>query len=131
MRSNFYFLLALRILIHPYVNRTDFHDMKLKLLASAGPALLVILPALSGCALTNHQIVNAQAQDCTPVQIDTKPISAAILSELAISSNTSAAINHVGPQLVAGDWIAWQCAIAANYWDLPTKNAPAFAEAVE
>jgi len=24
-----------------------------------------------------------------------------------------------GPELVAGDWLAWQCAQAGNYWDMP------------
>lgn len=37
-----------------------------------------------------------------------------------------------GPQLVAGDWLAWQCAIAGGYLNSSehqTKSAPAFAEA--
>ncbi len=37
----------------------------------------------------------------------------------------------VGPQLVAGDWLAWQCALSGSYWDMPTQSMPVFAEASE
>ena len=40
--------------------------------------------------------------------------------------------NRVGPSLIAGDWLAHQCALAGGYWDMPHReNAPAFAEASE
>ncbi len=42
------------------------------------------------------------------------------------------ATQRTGPTLVAGDWLAIQCAIAGGYWDMPTtNNAPVFAEALE
>jgi hypothetical protein len=36
------------------------------------------------------------------------------------------------PALVAGDWLAFECALAGGYWDVPKNNdAPVFAEAPE
>lgn len=33
-----------------------------------------------------------------------------------------------GPSLVAGDWLAFQCAMAGGYWDTPRdENTPTFA----
>ena len=40
-------------------------------------------------------------------------------------------IQSTSPQLIAGDWLAWQCAIVGGYWDMPQINAPAYAEAFE
>ena len=55
-----------------------------------------------------------------------------VLSELAIDSDfEDSAFTMTGPQLVAGDWIAWQCALAGSYWDMSQTNAPAYAEAHE
>jgi len=55
-----------------------------------------------------------------------------VLSELTIDSNfEDIASTSTGPQLVAGDWIAWQCALAGSYWDMSQTNAPAYAEAHE
>lgn len=36
------------------------------------------------------------------------------------------------PQLVAGDWLAFECAIVGGYWDLShDKSTPAYAEVPE
>lgn len=36
------------------------------------------------------------------------------------------------PQLVAGDWLAIECAVAGGYWDVTQdKSTPAYAEVLE
>jgi len=47
--------------------------------------------------------------------------------ESALAPSTSYKL----PELVAGDWLAWQCALVGGYWDMHSKQAPAFAEAFE
>ncbi len=60
-----------------------------------------------------------------------------MLNELGIGfvdareESTGASLSYELPQLVAGDWLAWQCAVVGGYWDMPNENAPAFAEAFE
>jgi len=39
---------------------------------------------------------------------------------------------NAGPSLIAGDWLAVQCAIAGGYWDMPVyTDTPAYAEVPE
>ncbi len=60
-----------------------------------------------------------------------------MLNELGIgyvddrNDTDGSSLSYELPQLVAGDWLAWQCAIVGGYWDMPNENAPAFAEALE
>lgn len=91
--------------------------------------LILTVPFLSACNGMNQQ--TAQFETTSGFAPSPKTADSAILSELAIIPDPLVMMNTPGPQLVAGDWIAWQCAIAANYWDIPTKNAPAYAEASE
>jgi len=93
---------------------------------------------LQGC--TSHQPI-AQIQE-TQVQLNPSHIPAetqdqilAELFELLLiklePSTQTIQVQSTPPQLVAGDWLAWQCAIVGSYWDLPQTNAPTFAEALE
>lgn len=40
---------------------------------------------------------------------------------------TSQPTQLAGPQLVAGDWLAWQCALVSNYWDMQMEDNARFA----
>jgi hypothetical protein len=59
-----------------------------------------------------------------------------VLSELEImfaehASKTPLQRNDM-PQLIAGDWLAFECALAGGYWDLgEEKGTPVFAEVPE
>lgn len=92
----------------------------------ARPLILLLIPVLTGC--NQHMLVS---QSDTLSTNDHQPISSAILSELTIEYAQFNTTGSIGPQLVAGDWLAWQCAFAGSYWDLPAKKAPTFAEAIE
>ncbi len=102
-------------------------------------APITALPMLMiGCAHQSQQVLNPNELGHTSPSLiaDVNPSaqSAQVLSELSMSSliwqNTNPTPS-ITPQLVAGDWLAWQCAIAGSYWDMPFKNAPAYAEAFD
>ena len=103
--------------------------MNLIHIAATRSLLVLAVPFLTACNGTNHQSAHLETSlSHSPIQ---SAENSAVLSELAIYPDVFQVTSTDGPQLVAGDWIAWQCAIAANYWDMPTKTAPAYAEAVE
>lgn len=56
-----------------------------------------------------------------------------VVFELLITAPpTTDEVQATGPSLIAGDWLAIQCALAGGYWDLHNqKDAPVFAEAPE
>lgn len=56
-----------------------------------------------------------------------------VVFELLITAPpTTDEVRTTGPSLIAGDWLAIQCALAGDYWDVPNeKGAPVFAEAPE
>lgn len=99
---------------------------------------------VGGCA--HHQV--ADTQSALPAdkqsQVNTNDSvtledSMDILSELFQSLDTPITMGilpnksdqlveqPVGPQLVAGDWLAWQCAIAGNYWEMENGDNARFA----
>ena len=90
-------------------------------------SLLITPVFLTGCAMNGTQ---QRAQ--TPSQT-TSPVAMSImLEELAIAPSPQISTSQaIGPQLIAGDWLAWQCALSGSYWDMPTEYAPVFAEAHE
>ncbi|MBL4698911.1 MAG: hypothetical protein JKX70_08760 [Phycisphaerales bacterium] len=69
------------------------------------------------------------------IQIETQDQTLAELFELLdpkfVPALQPVRFQSTAPQLIAGDWLAWQCAIVGNYWDLPLKNSHANAEAFE
>jgi len=101
----------------------------------------------TGCAHNHSLQVNAQT--ARPIQTsathEIRPSSKSNLSQSQILSElmiifldahvleTTQPIKNpsTGPQLIAGDWLAWQCAAAGNYWDQQIKNAPANTEAFD
>ncbi len=63
-----------------------------------------------------------------------------VLAELHLHATRTLEIEHSVqtdrvpsmPQLVAGDWLSFECAIAGGYWDLGyEKGTPVFAEVPE
>jgi len=70
-----------------------------------------------------HTLVSESPTNTLAAQSD--PI-IEVLSELAIINTASTPQQPLGPNLVAGDSLAWQCADAGDYWNLPSKNAPTF-----
>lgn len=109
----------------------------------AGYALSVI--ALSGCV--GHQTVDVAmdtGQELHDVSerslIAGSEISGMweiVLAELHLQALNEERIEREPdlvsmPQLVAGDWLAFECAIAGGYWDLGyEKGTPVFAEVPE
>ena len=84
--------------------------------------LLLAFPCLVMCNCTaQHTLVSESPTNALAAQSD--PI-IEVLSELAIISIASTPQQPLGPNLVAGDSLAWQCADAGDYWNLPLKNAP-------
>jgi hypothetical protein len=109
----------------------------------AGCALSVI--ALSGCV--GHQTVDV-AMDTGQELLDVSERSLIagsemsgmweiVLAELHLQALNKERIEREPdlvsmPQLVAGDWLAFECAIAGGYWDLGyEKGTPVFAEVPE
>ena len=94
-----------------------------KLVAALLPALL-----LTGC--TRHHLVTEQSESTrvVPIVVCTMdaPFDISNLIKVATQSQAiSTTINTnqaVGPQLIAGDFLAWQCAIAGNYFEHNALN---------
>lgn len=87
-------------------------------------ALLCLLATpcilISGCT---HQ--NAIALDTHGEGLVSQSVEADLLTELDVLTVASAATplpDLFGPQLIAGDWLAWQCAFAGSYWDMPLQD---------
>lgn len=101
--------------------------------------------ALSGC--TGHQTIDVaidagQELDEVfeqPLVSDTEMVGMweIVLAELHLQALNTQEIEREPdlvsmPQLVAGDWLAFECAIAGGYWDLGyEKGTPVFAEVPE
>ncbi len=97
--------------------------------------VIAAIPMLmTGCTHQSQLVLEpttAPLEITAPIQSNT---SSQILFELSVSSQAWHATNQatpIGPQLAVGDWLAWQCALAGRYWDMPLKNAPAYAEALD
>jgi hypothetical protein len=106
-------------------------------------ALAVPLFTMPGCTQPHTPATHAGGETLhhQPIRVaNAAPINSSsiwqgILSELfAVYEQTDpiAAEQPAMPQLVAGDWLAFQCATAGGYWDLPAQSdAPVFAGAPE
>ena len=110
---------------------------------------LVAAASLGGCAQHQILIENPSLNVGEPTAVvamndtvsDTEALSiwGEILEELIIQQHQlDTQTNTSGmPQLVAGDWLAFECAMAGGYWErfdteIDQKNdAPVFAEASE
>ena len=98
------------------------------------PAMLI---ALSGCASYQH-IPETAAHTTTPTQSlvastsETDELSELWLAwwpQTSIHQMQKSTDSHAGPSLVAGDWLAWQCAHAGGYFETqPDTFASAFIE---
>tara|TARA_R110002072_G_scaffold42064_21_gene118940 strand:+ start:226831 stop:227166 length:336 start_codon:yes stop_codon:yes gene_type:complete len=102
---------------------------------------------LGGCAhqhalvADEHPLLASPSSSINPeidVENESDTIAASMmLNELGIgfvdvrNESVDSSVPYELPQLVAGDWLAWQCAVVGGYWDMPNENAPAFAEAFE
>ncbi len=81
---------------------------------------------MSSCS-TQHLVVESSGATILNTTIDDEGLD--VLSELSLHEFESVSVQSsspLGPQLIAGDWLAWQCADAGDYWNLPAKNAPTF-----
>ncbi|MDF1810465.1 MAG: hypothetical protein P1U42_12300 [Phycisphaerales bacterium] len=105
-------------------------------------SLLILSPiALVGCS-ANQSVLSegisclsetdslqiAEARSPVVVQPESRLIetnSVQIFDELLIiaysefSKSNDQYIKAPGPELVAGDWLAWECAMVVEYWDMP------------
>ncbi|MFG0312923.1 MAG: hypothetical protein ACF8LL_01870 [Phycisphaerales bacterium] len=109
----------------------------------AAMALTASLFSLVGCTQPHTPATHAGGEPLhhQPILVATsEPIENStnwhgILSELFAAYEQTAPIaaeQPSMPQLVAGDWLAFQCATAGGYWDLPAQSdAPVFAGAPE
>lgn len=108
----------------------------------AAMALTASLFSLVGCAQPHTPATHAGGESLhQPMLVATaEPINgstswSSILSELFAAceqAEPSPADQPTMPQLVAGDWLAFQCATAGGYWDMPAQSdAPVFAGAPE
>lgn len=74
---------------------------------------------LTGC--TQQHLVSMDTQPVEIMLNTNVPADVSNLIQIATQSQTNTYINQsnqaVGPQLVAGDFLAWQCAIAGNYFE--------------
>jgi|GEM_PF-5058488 len=102
---------------------------------------------LGGCAHQHALVTDENPLMITPTTIIEPKINidhesdiiaaSMMLNELGLGfieardESTGSSLSYELPQLVAGDWLAWQCAVVGGYWDMPNENAPAFAEALE
>ncbi len=141
---------------HPQIRLPDLIPMFLSQLISAArvsfpPSLIASLCLLgTGCASQQAQhesLSGTIASEHIVVQhtqvhhkITQTSASNPLLSELLILIGSFENTEHTtttdqspaGPQLIAGDWLAWQCAIAGGYLkssEHQKKSAPTFAEA--
>ncbi len=92
----------------------------------ATPCLLI-----SGCTQRNAIVLDTQSEGLVAQSVE-----ADLLTELEIvifATTTTPMPDLIGPQLVAGDWLAWQCALAGSYWDMPLQDGERhyYAEAYE
>lgn len=88
------------------------------------PALLCLLATpcllISGCTHHNAIVLDTQSEGLVSQSAE-----ADLLTELDVVIVASAATplpDLVGPQLIAGDWLAWQCAFAGSYWDMSLQD---------
>ena len=98
---------------------------------------LSLLPFLcqlpGGCAIQPTSIVLDTQSSITGAEQESADVHAVVLTELSITKSVtlSAEKPALGPQLIAGDWLAFQCALAGGYWDLKPGTGPTYAEAYE
>ncbi|MFG0299340.1 MAG: hypothetical protein ACF8K1_07050 [Phycisphaerales bacterium JB047] len=101
-------------------------------------ALLLIPVSMVGCqpaqAVVDAQgLVPADAAEPVELRTDDSSVWESVFAELmpqAVSSRENTP-SH-GPSLVAGDWLAFQCAIAGGYLGTEhEKGTPAYAEVPE
>ncbi len=109
----------------------------------AAIALTASLFTMLGCTQPHTPATHAGGETLhhQPIRVaNAAPINSSsswqsILSELFAAYELSEPITAeqpTMPQLVAGDWLAFQCATAGGYWDLPAQSdAPVFAGAPE
>lgn len=65
-----------------------------------------------------------------PQQADQAAVQTDAQTDSQTESQPSTQAAMAGPQLAAGDWLAFQCAIAGGYWDRPSgPYAPEYAKA--
>jgi hypothetical protein len=110
------------------------HDRSFNPLLFVG--ILVGLP-LAGCATQQAFETEISLEPTHPIQVyPDSPIdtprsefdSGSLLAELLLLLTSAYPQSEVvpeiqsalGPELVAGDWLAWQCALTGNYWDMPS-----------
>jgi hypothetical protein len=85
-------------------------------------ALFTIAFANAGCA-TTHSIMETEETAGTPAAIaidsdELDQIWANWWPEQPMVISTEA----IGPSLVAGDWLAWQCAFAGDYFEMTPET---------
>ena len=109
----------------------------------AAMALTASLFTMPGCTQPHTPATHAGGETLhhQPIRVaNAAPINSSsswhgILSELFAAYEQTEPITAeqpTMPQLVAGDWLAFQCATAGGYWDLPAQSdAPVFAGAPE
>lgn len=82
----------------------------------------VTVAGLSGCA-TSPQMIVQDESDHSAAQT-----SSALTEELSSLwaspdvSQISLGTQETGPSLIAGDWLAWQCAAAGGYFELTPQT---------
>ena len=100
-------------------------------------ALCSTLPGCASLPQTEHQASLSPAQPT--ITVEPQMLWGEVLAELfplneqapTLAAN-NAEHEQVMPTLIAGDWLAMQCAFMGGYWDLDHNNdAPTFAGAPE
>lgn len=95
---------------------------------------------LAGCASLPQVDQQASIEHPAPtVTVDTQALWGEVIAELFPMRDQAQAAkvaslegNQPMPMLIAGDWLAMQCAFVGAYWDMDqTNDAPTFAGAPE
>lgn len=83
--------------------------------------ILPLIPAIMLTGCTQQHLVSMETQPVEIMLNTNVPTDINNLLQIATQSQTITFVDEaqqaVGPQLVAGDFLAWQCAIAGNYFE--------------